>query len=302
MDSGQMVGIVLVNYNGISFIIDCLNTLLQIDYKDKIIVVVDNASTDGSPEHIIANYPSVKLLRLYSNQGFSGGNNAGIRWCLENGCDYLLLLNTDTLVNPAFLQCMMEHTERDCLIVPKIYSQENKAELNNIIGSFDYYRGISVPWFYGKEDSIESNKTRFATMASACALLIPRQIFEAIGLFDELYFLYWEDTDLIKRALNHGARIKFVPGAVLYHNESSSTGGRASALSLYYNHRNRLYFMFKHQKNKFALAVFLLYFLVSRVIYVFKYTLRGEMKYIIAISRGIADFFKGKMGKMASEP
>ncbi|MBA4391129.1 MAG: hypothetical protein C0399_09340 [Syntrophus sp. (in: bacteria)] len=301
METDQLVGIVLVNYNGLPFLMDCLDSLLHIDYTDTKIIVVDNASTDLSPEDITANYPSVTLLRLSINRGFAGGNNVGIRWCLEHGCDYVLLLNTDTLVVPEFLRYMMVQKEPDCILVPKIYSQNDKTLINNAIGFFDYCRGMNVRWFYGKEDSSGSNQIRFATMTSACAMLIPRSIFAAIGYFDEQYFLYWEDTDLVKRAVEWGAKIKFVPNAVIYHNESSSTGGLASPMSLYYNHRNRLYFMFKHQKNKFILLFFLLYFTIGRLIYAIKYVLHGETKHLAAMCHGIIDFFKGKMGPMQSD-
>lgn len=298
MTTGQLVGIIIVNYNGRPFIMDCLDSLLQIDYQDTRVVVVDNASTDGSPEYISEHYPSVMLIRLSVNRGFTGGNNEGIRWCLDHGCDYVLLLNSDTIVNPDSLSCLMTSSEKDCLLVPKIYFQNARLIINNMVGSFDCWRGIIVPWFYGKEDSRGSTIVRYATMASACVLLIPCAVVETVGYFDEQYFLYWEDIDLVTRALKKGVKIKFVPAAVVYHNESSSMGGAASPLTLYYNHRNRLYFMFKHQKNKFALGFFILYFFVGRIVSALKYILRGDTASVDAMFKGIGDYFRGRMGQM----
>jgi len=290
------VGIVLVNYNGQKFMPDCLESLAKIDYALVQVIVVDNASTDGSADWTQTHYPSVALIRHTHNQGITGGNNAGIEWCKKNNCNYVLLLNNDTVVEPDFLSQLLLQMEPDCLLVPKIYFYDNKSLINNHVGGFDYWRGRHLDWFYEKTDSAQSQKTHFAQMASTCALLIPISTFDEIGIMDEAYFMYSDDTDFLTRAIRSGFRIKFVPDAVLYHRESSSSGGRNSPLSIYYTNRNRLYFMFKHQHNMLALVFFFFYFGVTRVLTALRYLRNGETIQLVALKNAISDFQCHKMG------
>jgi GT2 family glycosyltransferase len=292
------VGIVLVNYNGMRFMPDCLASLQQIDEPHARIVVVDNASTDGSAAWVAARYPEITLIQMPTNQGITGGNNAGIQWCLANGCEYILLLNNDTVVEPDFLRHMLCHADSRTLVVPRIYYYDNRQLLNSHIGHFDFWRGVNVQYLYGKPESPSSRQMHIVTMASTCAMLIPKAIIEDVGIMDDAYFLYYDDTDFIARAVNGGAVIKYIPNAVIYHRESSSSGGwTVSPLSMYYNTRNRLYFMFKHQRLKPILTFFLLYFFVGRGVMVARYILRGEIRMASALCKGIADFFRGNMGQ-----
>jgi GT2 family glycosyltransferase len=299
MSLGKTVGIVIVNYNGLLFIKECLDSLNKIDYPEARIVVVDNASSDGSPEWIVQNHPQTQIIRLTDNFGFSRANNEGIRWCLANNCEYVLLLNNDTLVEADFLQRIMEHADSNSLLVPRIYFYDNKKIINNNAGSFDFWRGITIPWFYGREDSKASQQVQIVSMASACALLIPRDVFSKIGFLDEKYFLYWEDTDFIVRSTNQGFVIKFIPQAVIYHKESSSSGGRNSLLALYYNNRNRFYFMSKHKKNAVQWIFFLIYYFFGRLAHIIIYLCRGRVREIRAISLGVWDCYKGKSGSLS---
>jgi len=294
--NSSLVGIVLVNYNGLKFMSDCLESLARIDYPAARIVVVDNASTDGSVEWVAAHYPNIVLLPQGTNRGITGGNNAGIQWCLENACDHVLLLNNDTVVELDFLSRLMAHAEPDCMLVPKIYFHDNKALINNHLGGYDYRRGLHRDWFYGKVDSSASRKVQYAAMANTCALLLPAETFQKTGMMDETFFMYSDDTDFITRAVRQGTRIKFVPDAVLYHRESSSSGGTGSPLSVYYTNRNRLYFMFKHQKNRAALLFFIVYFGVTRVLVALHYLLRGKRVQLFALIHAVADFCQGHMG------
>lgn len=292
------VGIVLVNYNGMKFMPECLESLARLDYPQAQIVIVDNASTDGSADWAAAHFPDLALVRHAENLGITGGNNAGIAWCREQGCDWVLLLNNDTIVEPGFLRCLMDHAEPDCLLVPKIYFYDNKALINNHLGAFDYWRGIHQDWFYGKPDSPASREVRMATMANTCALLIPQEVLTRVGQMDDAYFIYSDDTDFITRAVRGGCRVKFVPEAILYHRESSSSGGTDSPLSVYYTTRNRLYFMRKHQKNRAILGFFWAYFGLTRIVVAARYLVRGQHTQLRALRNAIADFSAGKMGRV----
>ncbi|MBV9791509.1 MAG: glycosyltransferase family 2 protein [Chloroflexi bacterium] len=300
--SDQRVGIVLVNYNGMRFMPDCLASLQQMGEPQAKIVVVDNASTDGSAAWVAEHYPSVALIQLPTNGGVTGGNNAGIEWCLANGCDYILLLNNDTVVEPDFLQHLLLHTDARTMTVPRVYFYDNRQLLNSHIGHFDFWRGVNVQYLYGKPESASSRQMQQVTMASTCAMLIPKAIIDEVGIMDDAYFLYYDDTDFIARAVKHGAVIKYIPEAVIYHRESSSSGGWAiSPLSMYYNTRNRLYFMFKHQQQKLILIFFLVYFFLGRIVTLARHIVRGETRIATALCKGIADFFKGNMGRAPAQ-
>jgi len=293
----ETVGIVLVNFNGMKFMPECLESLGRIDYPNAKIVVVDNASSDRSAEWVETNCPSVTLIRLPTNTGITGGNNAGIEWCRQNSCHQILLLNNDTVVEPEFLSKLMAHHEPNCLLVPKIYFHNNKNLLNNHLGSYDYWRGLHLDWFYAQPDSPSSNMIRLATMANTCALLIPSNIINQVGLMDERFFIYADDTDFITRAVRAGAKIKFIPDAVIYHKESSSSGGTDSPLTVYYSNRNRLSFMVKHQKSRVALTFFILYFSTTRILVALNYLLHGRRSQFLAMRNALLDFCLGRMGQ-----
>ena len=295
-----VVGIVLVNYNGMRFTPECLESLAAIDYPNARIVLVDNASTDGSPEWIAAHHPQVALIRLPSNRGVTGGNNAGIDWCLARDCDYVLLLNNDTVVEPDFLTRLLAIAEPRALVTPKILFYDDRRTLNNHFGVFDFWRGRNTEWLYGRPAAAASARREAGRMASTCALLIPRPLLEQVGSMDEAFFLYYDDTDFIARAVAAGACVRLAPDSVVYHRESSSTGHRAvSALSMYYNTRNRLYFMFKHQRNPLALLFFLAYFGAGRAPLLVRYILARQPQVARALVNGVFDFARGRMGVAA---
>ncbi|MDD5617690.1 MAG: glycosyltransferase family 2 protein [Candidatus Omnitrophica bacterium] len=301
MQAKARVGIVIINYNGFSFIKECLGSLAKVDYPQAQIVIVDNGSRDGSIEWVIQDFPKTQVIKLQRNLGFSAANNIGIRWCIENNCEYVLLLNNDTVVEPNFLSQIMDYVEYRSIIVPKIYCYDNKALINSNVGGFDFWRGVTTPWFYRKKDSKRSRQMQLVGMASACAVLIPRNAFTEVGFLDEKYFLYWEDTDFIVRVLAKGYVVKFVPHAVVYHKEGCSSGGRASPLAVYYNNRNRLYFMSKYKRSKVSWVFFLFYYLLGRIVYTIAYLFSGKMKELKALGLGVFDFCRGRMGYLTPE-
>lgn len=301
MTSTGRVGVVLVNYNGGGFLPECLQTLCASDYSEMQIVLVDNGSTDGSLEWVRQHFPLVTVLALGTNLGFTGGCNAGIAWCLEKKCDYVLLLNNDTAVAPDFLSRLMEHAGPDRLLAPKIYFYDNPTLINNHLGTYDFRRGIHRDWYYGKTDSEASRRVQEVSMANGCALLLPIGTVAKIGLFDDAFFLYAEDIDYIVRAVSAGFKVFFVPEAVVYHRESASSGGYGSPLTIYYTTRNRLHLMHKHQKNRLILGFFLVYFSVTRLLVAARYVARGQKAQLRALVFGIADFCLGRLGQAPPE-
>ena len=292
-----LVGIVLVNFNGGKFMRECLETLGDNDYGRFRIVIVDNFSTDGSREFVAGLDDSVEKLLLDSNTGITGGNSAGMGRCLELGCQEILLLNNDTILRSDFVTRLVEAREPNRLLVPRIYFSDNPALINTNFGDFDFLRGRSTQRFYGQPDSDASSKSCLGTMASTCALMFSADLVRKIGFMDDAYFIYFDDTDFVARAVKAGYFVKYVPDAKLWHKESSSSGGQPlGPLPLYYQTRNRLYFMAKHRRSRLGLGLFWIYFLLTRFVRTIQWRKSGDRASLAASRAAISDYRARRMG------
>jgi GT2 family glycosyltransferase len=236
------------------------------------IIVTDNGSKEPYilPKGMKQN--TISLTRLDPNVGFTGGYNNGMKNALDDGADYILIVNNDTIMNPNLIKnllAVLEHDPKIGLVVPKIYfakghefhkDRYEKDELGKVF----WYAGGSQDWAnvksihrgvdevdHGQYDKIE--QTDFAT---GCCMMFPRQVLEKVGLFDEKYFLYYEDADLNERIKRAGYKIYYVPTAILIHVNAASTGGSGSNLHDYYITRNRMLFGMKYAPLRTRLALF----------------------------------------------
>lgn len=272
----KTVSIIILNFNGTKETLSCLESIQKlqiINYKLQV-VVVDNGSTDniGNIKFQSASWrTNFKLIKNKENLGFSGGNNVGIRYALQQGADYVVVLNNDTLVDKNLITELLKVAESDKkigIVVPKIYfakgqeyhknryKEEEKGRViwyaggvmdwNNIIGS---HRGVDMV-DNGQFDTVE--QTEFAT---GCCMLLKKEVLDTVGLFDEKYFLYYEDADLSTRVKRAGYKIIYAPKAYLWHINAGSVGGSGSALQDYYTTRNRMLFGLRYAalRPKFAL-------------------------------------------------
>jgi GT2 family glycosyltransferase len=270
----------------------CLRSLARVRGADIVTVVVDNASRDGTPSVVAREFPGVTVLPLPENLGFTGGNNVGIRWCLDRGCDAVLILNNDTIVNPDLIERMLPRLAIAGIAVPTILSASGDPSVGDGIGWFDWQLGLLRPLSRPVPTSKDGLPTR---VSSGCCLLIRREVFDRIGLFDENFFLYFEDLDLLVRAQLNGFAVVHEPGAVVYHHGSASSGGTAiSPLTLYYNNRNRIYFMRKYSR---AGVTFISYFTLTRLAYAVRYALGGEWALLRSMLRGVHDGMRGRLAR-----
>ena len=139
------IGVVVVTFNGLAFTRSCIASLLRMSYPNAVVVVVDNASTDGSADVIRREFPAVVVLEQGENGGYTGGNNVGIRWCLDNGCTGVLILNNDTRVEPDFLDVMARHLRTPCIVGPQIRVLDDASRVADGFGWFDWRRGRGKP-------------------------------------------------------------------------------------------------------------------------------------------------------------
>jgi hypothetical protein len=289
------VAVLTVNYNGAGHIAEFLASLAGLTYPNWTLVVVDNASSDGSPGEIARLFPRAQLIRNDENLGITGGHNAGICYCLERGFDYVLFLNNDTVVEPDLLDRLVRAADDRTMVAPKTYLYGRRPLLDDTVGDFDWRRGVWRGWLYAKPEPSDFGR-RQPNMASLCCLLIPAGVFRDAGLMDERFFMYYDDFDFVQRAKTAGYRLRLETGAVIYHRKAASSGGVDSPFKLYYATRNRLYLMRKHLP-LWRFGLFLTYFLGTRSVYLLSLAARGRWVELRATARGIADYFRGRLGR-----
>ncbi|MBI4130357.1 glycosyltransferase family 2 protein, partial [Candidatus Roizmanbacteria bacterium] len=244
----KTVFIILVNWNGWSDTIDCLNSLARIDQTGLRveIVVVDNHSSDDSVERLTRYIKSdhhrkqtITLLPQKRNTGFSGGNNCGIQFALSRQADYILLLNNDTIVDRKFLLHLtrfLAENGQAGMVSPKIYfakgyefhkNRYQQSERGRVI----WYAGGIIDWnnmycSHRGVDEIDSgqySRPEQTAFLSGCAMLIRKEVFASVGLLDEHYFLYYEDVDFCMRVSRSGYGVYIQPEAVMWHKNAQST-------------------------------------------------------------------------------
>lgn len=298
----KSVAIIILNWNGKEETLSCLSSVSKLKKTNCVIapVVVDNASTDDSVAVIRNDYPEITLLENTDNLGFAEGMNTGIRYAMEKKYDYVMILNNDTVLDEHLVVELVEMCEnhpKAGIISPKIYFYP-KTEFHydrykeKDRGKVLWYAGGVIDWkniiaSHRGVDDVDTgqfDKEESIDFATGCCMLIKREVFDVVGLFDNDYFLYYEDNDFSLRVKRYGFQILFAPKAILWHKNAVSSGGSGSKLQDYYITRNRLLFASKYASIRARLAVF-----------------REGLKLLItgrdAQKNGAKDFFLGKFGK-----
>jgi len=218
-----LVSILIVNYNGAQVLNDCLISLRQITYPHFEVVVVDNASTDASGS-VLAQHPSVRVVQSDTNRGFSGGNNFGLSSCSGR---LILLLNSDTIVTPDFLQPLVgylhAHPQVGVVQGKMILSRHGNAL--DVCGSFLTGFGFLYHYGYWKQDSEKYDRSYPVFTVKGACLLFRVEMIEAAGgyLFNEDFFCYYEETDFCHRVWLAGYEVHFVHDARIQHLQGATS-------------------------------------------------------------------------------
>lgn len=238
--------VILLNYNGLTDSLECIKSILNAKNANDIeIIVVDNASTKDEGKIIKEKYPDITVINNNINNGFSAGNNLGIQYALRTGFSYITLLNNDTIVSEDMFLELEKLCSNNSVAVPKMYYYDKPNFIWYGGGDINRKTGNAIHWHMGCEDNYEE-KTQKCTFATGCCIMIHAASFRKVGLLNESYFMYCEDTDFCIRLQQTGISIYYVPTAHLWHKVSSSTGGSNSPFAIYYMTRNRLNYIKKY--------------------------------------------------------
>jgi GT2 family glycosyltransferase len=243
MSKNPLASIIILTWNGIEYIEDCLDSLLAQDYPEFEVIIVDNASSDGTPDWIVEHFPTIRLIRNERNLGFAAANNLGLQAAAG---DVLMLLNQDTVVQPGWLSALVGALLAD----PGIGIAGSKALYPDgtiqHAGGYVDRRGESNHYGHRQEDVGQFDLMRDVDFVTGAALAITRRAFETIGGLDEGFTpAYYEDVDWCFRAREAGFQVVYIPQALLIHKEASGFAGIGHS-EMYLFHRNRLRFVLKH--------------------------------------------------------
>jgi GT2 family glycosyltransferase len=235
------VGVVILTYEGAQLTLDCLASLHADGYEDRVDIVVDNGSSDGVLERVIARYPRSVCVEMGANVGFSAGNNAGIVRAVALGCDQVLVLNNDTLVEPGALRAMVRVARDRRVVAPLLVFAEAPQVAWYAGGTFNPRSGLP-----GRMTGYRTDVSRLELRPgpterfTGAAVLIPAAAVRDVGVFDEALFFLFEDVDWSMRLRRAGYEIHFEPSARIRHRVAQTQAGEHSLSSYYYGTRNQL--------------------------------------------------------------
>lgn len=242
MRSSPSAAVLVLNYNGLDHLRTCLPTLEQMDYAGAQLVVVDNGSQDGSVEYVRAHHPSVRVIALGRNRGFTGAYNAAIR---EVQAEWVALLNNDTRVHPAWLTELVAAAERNGAAAAAAAIVDWDGSRVDFVGGLPTFLGHSWQIDYGQPAGRDYPE-RQILFGCGGAVMFRRDVFLESGGFDESYFIYFEDVDIGWRLTLMGHPTVFAPRALTYHRLHGTTRTWAQAMRLRLYERNALATIFKN--------------------------------------------------------
>jgi len=255
------VSIIILNWNGLKDTIECLESLKKITYPNYEVILVDNGSSGNDADVLNEKYKGyIKLLRNKENLGFAGGCNIAIREVIkERKSDYILLLNNDTVVEPDFLERLIDIGEGDKsigILGPKIYFYKIPDTIQCFGSKINFWFGRTLGIGSGKKDGSKYQKNINVDSVSV-AILIKKNVIQDVGLFDEKFFLYWEEADWCTRARKRNWKIVAVSASHVYHKGQSSV---PNPVFWYFITKNHRLFMKKHAHFYQLLTFYPVYF------------------------------------------
>ena len=298
MNKNSSVAVIVVNWRKYDISEKCIESILDCDYPNFKILLVDNES-DKNKIDKFKYIDKIDIIENKINEGFSKANNAGITYAIKNNFDYVILINNDTIVEKNMISVLLKTAQdKKFLVVQPLIFKINRKDIWNAGGKINYFFGNFIT--RKKLKSFKNNNNETTEWFTGCCCLFDIKIFDIIGKFDESFFAYFEDVDYSLRLKKHGYKIGFTCNTHLYHHESISSisdnlkGGRLNAYVHYLNIRNHIYILKKHSKmfNFFGSRFYQFFKIISYTMYfIFKF----RFTKLKMVYKGLNDVFKMKI-------
>lgn len=292
---------VILNTNRRDETLACLASIDPDGYAPQDVIVLDNASADGSVEAIHEQHPHVETLMLSENRGYAGNNNVGILAAMEKGADWVLLLNEDVVLAPDAISKLVDVINQDRtigIVGPMVYHHDEPDTIQSAGGMLDSF------WFASHRAQNERDTGQFAApqevdWISGCAILVRREVIEEIGALDERFFYYWEETEWCVRAKLAGWKIVHVPGARIWH-KGVQRDYKPNPSTTYYWTRNWFLMLSKHHAPVRAWSFAIITILRTLTSWSLKPEWRWKRDHRDAMLAGVFDFIRGRWGMMGA--
>jgi GT2 family glycosyltransferase len=253
------IGIVTITYNSASCIEDFLRCSLNQSFQNFLLIIVDNNSTDDTVSLINeCSDERIHLIQNSVNDGVARGNNVGSEFAISERCDHVMLINNDTEFDDTLFASLLDAMEQFnvSVVVPKIHYFEPKDMIWYAGGNFKPVRRWYVDHYgIGKIDTGQLDAIKTVRYSPTCCMLIKTSVFSLVGMMDEKYFVYHDDSDFCFRLWKRNIGILYFPKTILLHKVSSLTGGGKTNFSIYYMSRNAIYFAKKNLGFYFYIAL-----------------------------------------------
>lgn len=287
-----LVTAVVLNWNQPNETIACVDSLKQQTYSHLRCIVVDNGSNDDSVECIRQHHPDIQLLVNGRNAGFAGGMNPGIWQAVDQGAEWVFVVNNDTFFAPDMLETLIKHVDPAIgLLAPIIYYAAQPTTVWSLGGTIHSFLLEVITSHRGKIDNGQWPECLPVDFVPGCAMLLSKKVIEQVGVFDERFFMYYEDSDYCLRIRQAGYQIISITTAKMWHQVAVSSGGSDSANERYWMAHSSVRFFRKN--GRFPQLLFIIpWRLGSSLRTTFRLAKNKNLSALTAYWRGIFDGLK----------
>jgi GT2 family glycosyltransferase len=290
---------VILNSNRRDDTLACLSSLEHNSYTNQRIIFLDNASSDGSVDAVRSFFPDVQIIELDQNLGYAGNNDVGITAALDQGADWVFVLNEDTILAPDCLEKLVavgESARNIGIIGPMVYHYDEPGVIQSAGGKMNRF---FQSWHRGQN---EIDLGQFANRESVdwisgCGIMVRREVIEQVGAIDERFFYYVEEFEWCVRVTKSGWKIIHVPQAKLWH-KGVQRNYQPKPSIMYYLTRNRLFLLYKHHASLIIWLVTGFELLRTLISWTIRPKWRSKAAYRNAMWRGMVDFINRRWGEM----
>ncbi|MGX7419010.1 glycosyltransferase family 2 protein [Carnobacterium gallinarum] len=255
---------IILNYNNAPDTLECVDSIEKLEYGNYKVVLVDNQSKDNSAEILQKELPQHKFIQTGANLGYAAGNNIGMKYAIEDGADYICILNNDVIVNSDFLTILVDYLSthpKVGLVGPRICEYEDQSILESAGSNVDFKKGRVTRLYHGEPEQNVYGKVIPCDYVGGACMLLKADLIQEVGYIPENYFLFYEENEWCVTIKKAGYQIVCVADARVVHKGSASIN-KVSGLSEYFMYRNLVIFMRRNAsfKNKVIFVPYLFLF------------------------------------------